>query len=479
MDKKALEVDPTIVARYGLGGLLAGGSTMAVLNLVRMLREMHAKQRELAAEPETSEDQIVLTLPRRKMAAEKKEGPPTKIRRVEHTRITVARGPKKNSQFRRAYDGTFGCKTAATGWPTLTTAALAALGGSALGAHVVNKIYQTRRQKQLQAELEAAQQEYMDMLQTPKTAECLDALFALPMEKEGDRTFGPFNYLLASAALMSILGAGGTAYITKRILDEKFREAQRRGLDIPKVRRIVFRSQPATDEEGEEKTGTAEDIECIKAALGVMMDRVGGETKILTDPQVKEAMEKAGTSVPRLFKLAADVDLLIEYLRQNPRLRQLIQRTTMAQHPLLRHFRWATSIPGVSNLVDHILYKQMQKHLTPGAPVPFWKAVKQTIQPHASAATEYIKRLKPFGKQAVVLGMLPEVVSSVIGSTIANRAAQPKAKSPEEEPTPAQTRKTVSKIKLTATDPEAQAYLEKNKAKVMAILRQMAAEGKI
>jgi hypothetical protein len=85
-------------------------------------------------------------------------------------------------------------------------------------------------------------------------------------------------------------------------------------------------------------------------------------------------------------------------------------------------------------------------------------------------------------KRALIMSMIPEITSSVIGSTIAERAGRPAGPAEAEEKkelSPAERRRAVSKIKLTATDPEAQAYLEKNKAKVMAILRQMAAEGKI
>jgi hypothetical protein len=553
MDKRALEIDPNVVKRFALGGAITGGSAAALVNLIRMIRQLN-EERKAAREPdETSEHTIHLTLPRKMAEVKNDPKDPSKVRKVEVTRVTVARGPGK--QFRRACDGTFGMKTAA-GWPTLTTAALAAMGSAAAGAAVVNRIYERRREKQLEAELDAAKQEYLDMLQggQGKMAEALDQLFgSVLFEKEGQvggRTFGTLSYPLAFMALLSVMGTGGTAYLTKKILDEKLRQAKEKGLDTPRVRRIVFRSAPPMlgegDEEEEEAKVAEADEEAIRASLGVMLDKVGHQTLVLDTPYVKEAMERAGTTIIGLFKMGQDIDELRAYLEGNPELRKMIQRATMEKHPILRHFKWSLKLPFIGPRADKKLMSRFdelfQKEVDPveletpsgfgggygagtgqgtrlglrgkalksaqaspgmlakhnpavnpklpppkenklGAKTPEQKAMEAGSAKGAVGESNVYKSLKGL-KYAVDLGLSPaSVIASTVGSTIADKAstenlakaivaAQQKAQAPEQEgPSPEE---LASSVELEAADPEAKEYLEQNRERVLAILRQLA-----
>ena len=456
-EKKALEVDPKFVGRYALGGAITGASVASLLNLVRMIKEMHQERKEQLVTPETSEDTIVLTLPPKRGESKKNKKPET-ICHITHQKTMLVKGPPRGKQARRAYDGTFGVKTA-VGWPTLTMGALAALGSGYAGAQLVNKLADMRREKQLRQELEAAQQEYLDMLQQGKSAEVLDELFDVPgLDKSANSFSTAINTPVAVAALLSILGAGGSAYITKRVLDEKLREAQQRGLDIPKVRRIVFKSKPGSEED-EEKAGNAEDIECIDAALGIMMDKIGTDTIILEEPQVKEAMVKENTSARQLFKLAQDADILMEYLRQTPTLRRMIQRAAMEKHPVYKHLRWTLGrVPGVQGMADKKLYE---------------------------AANQMFSKYS----EKMALSLPTDVLGSVVGSSIAGREqvddiadavvkAQEKVKATQPEPalSPGE---MAERVQLVGADPEAQAYIEANKEKILKILEQMAAAGKL
>lgn len=474
MNKQAIKVDLPTVARAGLGGVVAGGSAMALLNLVRKSREMLAERKARRGEQETDEDTIVITLPPKQGEITSKKA--TKVSSKSTTRVTLAEG--NGRQSRRALDGTFGCKTAA-GWPTLTATTIAGVGGIGLGAHLVNKIYERRRMKELEAELEAAQQEYVGRLRGGKVAECIEDIFAVPMAKDAQsKLFGFLDYPLAAAALLTMLGTGGTAYITKKVMDDKFREAERRGLDIPKAKRIVFRTspRPVDSEEEEEKIsgyepGTLEDVECIDAALGIMTDKVGERTLVLEQPAVKSAMASEGTSTLKLLKMAQDTDELIEYLRQTPTLRKMIQRSFMEQHPTYKHMRFMASVPGIRGIMDKKLYAAIGNM---GANQGMMGANQGMMGGAKTAAN---------------LGIPSMLLSSVVGSDIASepmdpdaiaqavvRAQDAKRKRGKLKKTPTQ---RVSEIEVGAADADAHAYLQQNKDHVLALLKDMAAAGKL
>lgn len=482
MDKQAFEIDPEIVKRYAIGGALTGGSAAALINLVRMIRQMNEDRKAKQEPSETDENTIVLTLPRKtaEVKAEKKE--PTRVKKVEVTKVALTSGPK--SQTRRC-DGTIGIKTASN-WQTLTAAVLAAMGSAAAGGAVVNRIYDYRRQKQLEDDLEAAKQEYLDALQGQgKMAEALDSFFSYPgMDKdaqEGGRVFGTLSYPIAAAALLTILGTGGTAYLTKKILDEKLRAATEKKLDMPKIKRIVFRSAPEESEEEDEELKVAEaEVDAIRASLGVMLDKVGYETKVLETGYVKEAMAKAGTSTIKLLKMAQDIDALKDYLADNPELRELIQRATMEKHPVLRYFKWGLKLPGVGRIADR---KLMERFEDTFQAAPTAKETLIGLNPvHKTPYGHYFGRR---GAELAKEGQIStgSILASTIGSTLADNAseerladalvnAQQRAK--KEEAKELSPEEIAQKIELASTDEDAAEYIAQNRERILAILQEMA-----
>jgi len=461
MNKQAfLDINKTTVGRAALGGAVAGGSAMALLNLFRRAKEMSDERKALLHEPETDEDTIVIRLPPK--ASECTCTKPTKVTAVETTRRGEASGNGK--QFRRVMDGTFGTKTA-SGWPTLTAATLAGGAGIGIGAHLVNKIYEKRRLKALKDELEAAQEEYMSSLQGSKMA--VDSLFAVPMSKGAQhsesKAFGFLDYPVSMAALLALLGTGGSAYITKKVLDQQFADAESKGLDKPKLKRIVFQTQPGAKMAGHEP-GTQEDIDCVTAALGVMLDKVGERTVILDKPYVKSAMEKAGTTAGTLIKMAQNTDSLIEYMRGNPELRKMIQNAYIEQHPKYNKFKFLTKLPGAGRFMDNKLYAALQR--LPGTQAP--EVAKQA----APTSLSGMMLSSVVGQRIGDKDSNPEeIAAAVIKAQEAKEQASKKPKvTPEEQ---------ADGVQLAADDPEAAAYLEANRERVRAILKHMAATGKI
>jgi hypothetical protein len=463
MDKQALRVEPSTVARYGVGGLLTGGSVAALLNLAHMIRQQREERQKLMAPDKTDEDTIVLTLPPKAGEVTCKPGDPTRVRRKEGRVVRMTQGPRK--QTRRAFDGTFGTKAAA-GWPTLTAGWLAGIAGTAAGATLVNHIYQKRRQQDLQAELDAAQQEYADMLAGGgKTAEWVEGWFALPTDKEAaeGRWMGILNYPVAVMALLTALGSGGTAWLTKRILDEKLRENEQRGMDVPRVKRIVFRTAPqqlpeadagSLSEEDEDKQATAEDIEAVWGALAVTTDRLDSEPRTLRTPAVKQAMAEVGTTEDELLKLSQDADAIINEFSQAKyqNLRRMLQREYMSTHPVLKHFRWALKIPGVGSLADNKLYDKVRSAFAP-------KAKVAGVGLMGDFATDILGNKLTGGTEA------DEIAKAIIRAQQAQAEAKPKVET--------------GRIRLDAEDPEAEAYLAANKEKVLALLRRMAMNGQL
>lgn len=475
MQKQALDfsADPGTVLRHLAGGAAVGGGTMALLNLVRLVREMNEERKSRLEPTETDKNTIVLTLPRKlaEHIATNLNNPPGKSDNVMVKRVTMITSGKRKLNGKghtpnSEKDGTF-AKCSAVGWPTLTLSTLALGGGALAGGALVNKIFEMRKERMLKDELEAAKQEYLDKLQINaaggfKQSEWLNQFQVPGHEKTaaGPETYSYLDLPLSALAVMLLAGTGGSAYITKRILDEKSRQLEPSRKHIPKVQRIVFKSAPKTTEEEIEESKKAEadesltqtDMACIFASLGVMMDKLSSESRILNTPYVKAAMVEAKTNPRGLFNKATAIDELRSYLEQNPNLRNMIVRATMEQHPIARHFAWASKLPVVGGLMDK----------------KFWNQFNQQFSPVAKTAA------------------LGDIASSVIGNTIASTttaddlaraivAAQRADKMQGEDSEDAPNRE----IDIAASDPEAEAFVAANQEKIQAILAKLMAAKKI
>lgn len=451
---KTAKIDPMTVARYGLGGAMVGGSLASVISLAHAINLAKRQRKELNPPDETDENTIVLTLPGGKQAEVKAEnGMPVAVRSKASAATSTKRVPAKS--YRAGFYPNQKMKKA--NWQTLTASVLAATGGSMLGYHVINKAYQNSLSRKLKAQEEAARMELLDAMSNPgaKTASAwLESNFVVPTEKTAQfREKSHFSYLdapMAVAALMTLLGTGGTAYITKKILDQKLQE-QEKEFKPPKVQRIVFKSAAGPLEPGEEQA-SAEDLDCVKCALAVIMDNISGDCRLFSDPEILAAVKQAGTSPAQIYKWAnTELNPLVVALQSSPQLRRMIQERAMAQHPILKHLTPALKVPGLSHIADKLTYDKVR------------------------SATD-----DTFGVQRKLAGF---VMPSFVGSVLAEKLMAPpeakKAPPPDEEVKAEQLQEMLNNIQLSAKDPNAAAYLEANQDKIRAVLGQLAASGKL
>lgn len=514
MNKTALEIDPSTIARYGAGGALVGGSAASLVNLVHHINMLRAERKRRQQPQDTDENTIVITLPKKAQAQGNVPGcddvmgiggggacTSVKDRQSPSQGDYILNGARQQSRAQGT--GKFGPqlthKRAGQGWPTLTAAWLSALGGGVGGAAVANKLYQAYRERQLKAELEAAKQEYMEALSggQVKASSFLDDLTG--QEKQGEG-FGTLNYPLAAVALMTVLGGGATGYITKRILDEKFKEVEDKSLDVPKVKRIVFRSAPETDPE---KLASAEDIDCVKAGLMVMMDRVSGTTNFTS--QAKQACADAGTTPEALVKLAEDWDVLEGFLKSQPKLQNAvagIANDYMTKNPVMRYAnKLMLKTPMGQAHARKLLFKkltEMRQGMASGAgkamaygrdfmsrvptlgagglPLPTQPLFKAgQADPAVALGTGLGTSMLTASGFGALKSMLADKGMSETDLANAIIAAQEDAK---ERKAMADT-KVKDTVAVEAKDPAAAAYVSKNSKKLQGVIRRLALEGQL
>ena len=68
MNKTALEIDPSTIARYGAGGALVGAGAASLVNLVHHINMLRADRRRRRQPTDTDENTIVITRPKRASA---------------------------------------------------------------------------------------------------------------------------------------------------------------------------------------------------------------------------------------------------------------------------------------------------------------------------------------------------------------------------------------------------------------------------
>ena len=397
--------------------------------------------------------------------------------------LTVKGGPQ-GQQSREKVTGKFGHQLTkagdgTTGWPTLTAASLAALAGGAGGAALVNKMYEVQREKRLKAELAAAKQEYMDLLtgHSVKGAEAIEQLFpyTADFEKQADSAFGLLNYPMAAMALMTILGSGGTAYLTKKILDEKLRETSEKSLDIPKVKRIVLQSTPAAPG----KQASAEEFEAVQGGLMAMMDFVAGTDRFLGHPTVKAAMEQAGVTPQSLQGTGspADWDTIQHTLGTNPELRRALSRLAVdytVNSKLGRGMgHMALALPGAQGFADKKILTKLDQ-------------LRYQVPPGGAAG---LKMQPGQPKQAQALDMGASMLGSLMGKKLTgqsnpvNQEELVKAVLAAQDEASQEKRmkgmKVRENVRIEAKDPAATDYLEHHKHQVAGLVRRLAQEGQL
>ena len=401
MDKKAglflPEADdmPTI-GRHLLGGAATGGGAAALLSLIhyiRLQKKLSDEQRKIQNPTDTDENTIVLTLP-----------------------------PKRATDEKRANDPA-----------TFALSYLAAIGGGAGMYQLVRKLYHAKLMKEIKAKEDAARTELLDQLTAPKVAEAT---------KEAAGTFSYVDAPLGMALLLALLGTGATGYVTKQIMDEKFRQVDRDKYEPPKVTRVLFRSaQPKPEELDEsEKAASDDDMDVLRTAVVLHMVKLSGDLSVFDNPDVQAAMQAASLSKEAVLGLTDKPELsgLLSQLLQQKGLRRSIQSAYMQDHPVLKHFKWALKVPGLSNIADAITYGKL--------------GLKQAMfgMPTSSGIT-----------------------NSLIGSLMAEHAVKDDkdAVPPVQEDPEAM----VDKIQLSGTDDLSKAFLEQKRERIKQLLLELAA----
>ena len=582
------------------GGALTGASIAAVLNLIRRARLYRQEQID-KQEPETSEDTIVVTVPRRdpeekaastyldpstepqsgsrvmdadadkdtpagtniakgnatgipgdiviNVQAESPSGDvfaepngnhPRNVGNGQYAHIPTTKSTQTtspyvgkqsnaergNSESMKGRVPVIMGKTAAS-WTETTAAILATMGAGALGASVVNKVFAMQREKELKKKLSDVQQEYaMQLTGERKAGEFIDALCGMP--KQADAA-GLIKLPLVVGGLVYALGAGSAAYVTKKILDEKFREAASAGRDLPRVRRIVFKtvSQPVAEKadlaeqqvENEnalaaaEKAAGTEGVEIgpdtLLCLLAITDDHLTGTCRNTGTPLVKAAAAGMGLDLTKLalqFKpedlasfsgmmedpryapmihqlVGGQGGLIDNYMRNRPVMRwfaPLVRRLPFAQHYVMRK--------GRNMMMD--MARQMQGPQRSPTPTP-----APTMPAGAPPMYAQSPRLPPssaFGlpKQAYISVSTPGILAGMVGRRLVSGAEPEMAEQLLEAEEKVEKAKhntalrrdpdmVVNAIRLEAKDPNAKLYLRKNKKRVQELLHEIAEHGQL
>jgi hypothetical protein len=363
----------------------------------------------------------------------------------------------------------------------MTAGALAAIAGTGAGAAIIDRLFQNIREKELNHELELARQEYLKGL-TNKEASYLAELFSFDgLHKQadsafGDKTFGLLNYPLAVTALLTILGSAGTSYVTKKVLDDKFKEEASKGLDMPKVKRIVFRT--GTPTEKGEKLASADDITAIHACIGLLCDELSGDLKVAQSFDVANALPARGLNPGQFVGMTKDIHRLLAYLAQDPELSKLVERAAMDRHPVLKHLKWSLGIPFVKRIADRKLQAGLQSALTPPE---FLAPALLKGRDIMQAGMEKQMAAMPITTGAMVAGMIGSGLTGgsdkdeVAAAVMEAEKLLEKQKSDEEQRKHPET--AVAAIALQAKDPAAAAYVKGNREKIRKLLTRMVEEG--
>lgn len=424
---------PTI-ARHGLGGAAIGGGAAALLGLlhqIKMERMLNKEERE-AREPKEDENTIVLSLPAKE-----------------------ASDP-----------GTF-----AAAW-------LAALGGGAGTYQLVRKLYHQNLLKDLESREDAAREEVLDQLMSSgeKTA-------------DAQEVFSPVDKAMGFATLLTLLGAGTTGYLTKKVLDAKFRATDREKYEPPEVQKVIFRSEPLEAETDEEKEASADELDAVRTLVVLHAVKAANDYSVFEEDAVKEAMAADGLDKEALVGMTSNpiVAATMAQLLENEATREAIQKAYMRNHPSLKYFQWAVGAPGAGRVVDYFTDRKMNKMFPPPVDLDQLSVAEAAGLPKPTMlqSLSYEMRNNPtlkninegrfselFGKSAFISGS--GIANSLVGSLVAENVdeEQGEAAAAETESAP-DIDEMVSNIALSAEDDAAREYLQENEERIREILRQV------
>jgi hypothetical protein len=515
-------VDPNVAARYGIGGLAGGAALAAALNFVRRVRDINEDRKRKRMPDETDEGTIVLSLPKR--AGDLSEGSVGDMSGGTNRDVTLKNRKikvRKDSPILkdleplgaqlRHYDGRFGnttqpnrgpgdgagggTKTAS--WQSLAVAMLAAGGAGALGYSLVDKLYEMQRRKELQGELDTAKTEYGDLLlKRQKTAEFEVMFDIFPHEKSAGKypdTFHTMDVPMGMAALLFLLGAGGTSYMTKKVLDDSMApdnpEQSNRDRRL-QVKRIVFRAANEQDQEANKLAAapmSEDDVDSLfKAALAIYLDIGSGKPTVLGSEKVATYLKAKGVTAGEIYKEAGDsYNNLMIRLQQDEELRKLLRDAAAESHPLLK---WVPGgirdfISPIRNRIDAGVTQGFQEGFGPGAHenrkqlkevgnVLAQLKAQRSIDKYAGIGDSFLGN--------VFAGGALDVVNNVQeAKNLRERRRLEAQGEPDTDSREAEINSVLDDLQITAEDPQALKYIQDNRETIYNLLVDMANRGQL
>lgn len=338
---------PTIL-RYGLGGAAVGGGTAAILSLIQKIKldKKLSEERRRYANPETDENTIVLRLPAKRAAVSRIT--PEELKALARDR---AKALTEDELEYLQYAGAELPQKQANDPATFAAASLAAMGGGVLSYQLIRKLHHKQVLKELAAREEAARTELLDNMLAKQSDE----------KQAGD--FSGADSVMGSLLLLGLLGAGGSAYVTKKYLDQQFAEKDRAKYTPPKVNRVIIRTQPADEAslDAHEKVGSEEDMDVLRTISVMHMMKAGDDMRAFEDAEVKAALAAANLTKEAALELGTGTAMgdAISGLLGQEDIRRSLQRAYMQDHPMLKHFKWALRVPGLRGIADRMTYSKL------------------------------------------------------------------------------------------------------------------------
>jgi len=407
MDKQSQLKTPQALAYYTQRAAAGGGigaTVAALVSLVHSMRTGIKERAEAKNELEPDENTIVLTLPSKKAFVN--DGPCNKIKKKEGSK-TKHTAAVYNDQFRNPPNGRFSNKInkyaedKATADQKVWATIFAILGGAG-GYMGVNSVYNKYRKNYLNKELERSKKEYLDQVipQMNKVSGFVEKAFGFDTVRNringqtkkaqftGFRDYASSlgkkvgikatDNALAYALLFLLAGTGGTAYLTKRILD-----AHRERLEgdsytyrPPKLNRVIFKSQPGTIESPETSDApiassmTPEEEDHVKAAFWVIHDVVSGRNCLDKQPDLASIFKQHNTSVEKIAeKLDKSTDIFDKEV--------IDEMPPSLSSSIVKQVKSASFLDNIKNVLSNLIPTREQAYDAVWNPpdIKLWEAV--------------------------------------------------------------------------------------------------------
>ena len=469
--------DARTVGNFAAGGLAVGLGAGSIIELIRAIRSASRDQKARRVPGATDENTIVLTLP------------PKTAEVIDDFALFEAGKLEVISKQAAPYAPPGGA------W-TLAYSGLGAAGGVAGGMTLMAYLASKYREAELKRQVDAARKAYISALsgepvegdeETKAAFADLENLFELPGQQEKTAEgkydpFGPSGWILGLPLLMSLVGAGGTAYFTKRILDERRREEDaenEKNMVTPPVSRIILKSASGRDLS----------IDEFKAAVNLAAQGYRGDVGYLDQHDIKMAAAEYGLSPDAILKKAQeDIGNLVDDIASKyPKLWSSLVTNAAAGNggvsgfmannfPLA--FRTAVNLPGFNWLSRKVVGKGLQSLADTPRKSPVATAIRSGAKAIDNDGAPLSSKLAALNVASLLAGatgakVLDEGPSSEeIAKDLANELER-------REPKIEKWHKEEGKVSVQPDDEDAQVYIAKNPEKIKKLIQQLAASGRL